>query len=233
MTSDASVLDLQPISLHGFAVSNYYNKVKLALLEKEIVFTEVLQWTGKDAIDPARSPLGKVPYLMTAKGPLAESQVILDFLEEAFPTKALLPAHSYERAKIRELCTVIDMHLELPARRLYPQAFFGGQVSEETIKQVRKDLEKGVKAFAQLATFNDFVGGKSLSLADCSAFGCLPAMSLATKAIYGEDLLAGLPIKEYMSRLRTRPSVIKIEADRKANQVLMAERAAAAKAKSS
>jgi hypothetical protein len=35
------------IKLCGFAVSNYYNKVKLALLEKDIPFEEVLVWTDR------------------------------------------------------------------------------------------------------------------------------------------------------------------------------------------
>ncbi len=218
-----------PITLHGFAVSNYYNKVKLALLEKKISFNEVLQWTGKEVVDPALSPLGKVPFITTEKGPLAESQVILEYLEEQFPGVPLLPSDPFERAKVRELCTVIDMHLELPARRLYPQAFFGGQVSADIQAQTRKDLDKGIVALAQLAKFSPYVAGSSLTMADCCAFSCFPALSLATKAIYGEDLLANLPVRPYMSTLRALDSVAKIETDRKANQVLMAQRAAAAK----
>lgn len=37
------------LRLHGFAASNYYNKVKLALLEKQIPFEEVLQWSDGSA----------------------------------------------------------------------------------------------------------------------------------------------------------------------------------------
>jgi glutathione S-transferase len=215
---------MKPIVLHGFAFSNYYNKVKLALLEKNIPFEEVLQWTGKDAIDRAHSPMGKVPFISTEQGALAESQVILEFIEEAYPTPPLMPIDLYDRAKIRELCTVIDMHLELPARRLYPQAFFGGQVSEETIKHVRKDLEKGVKALAQLAKFGPFVAGESFSMADCCAYGCFPGVMMASKLIYGDDVMADLPIKAYLSMMRERSSVKKVDADRKENQALMAAR---------
>ena len=44
--------------LCGFAASNYYNKVKLALLEKGVPFEEELVWLGET--DQAASPLGKV-----------------------------------------------------------------------------------------------------------------------------------------------------------------------------
>ena len=36
------------VKLVGFAVSNYYNKVKLAMLEKGVEFTEELNWATKD-----------------------------------------------------------------------------------------------------------------------------------------------------------------------------------------
>ena len=34
------------LKLCGFAGSNYHNKVKLALLEKDVAFEEELVWTG-------------------------------------------------------------------------------------------------------------------------------------------------------------------------------------------
>ena len=49
--------------LCGFGASNYYNKVKLALLEKGVPFEEELAWLGET--DAAASPLGKVPYAIT------------------------------------------------------------------------------------------------------------------------------------------------------------------------
>ena len=36
------------ITLAGFAVSNYYNKVKIALIEKGVPFEEELNWASKD-----------------------------------------------------------------------------------------------------------------------------------------------------------------------------------------
>ena len=71
------------LTLCGFAASNYYCKVKLALLEKGVTFNEELAWLGET--DPAASPLGKVPYLKTEHGPLSESTVILEYLEDAYP----------------------------------------------------------------------------------------------------------------------------------------------------
>ena len=91
------------LTLCGFSASNYYNKVKLALLEKGVPFQEQLAWVGQT--DLAASPLGKVPYLLTPEGPLCESAVIADYIEAAYPTPALVPAQAFAAAKVRELIT--------------------------------------------------------------------------------------------------------------------------------
>ena len=213
------------ITLHGFAVSNYYNKVKLALLEKGVPFEENLVLTGKpDEQMLACSPIGKVPYITTEHGSLCESQVILEYLEAAYPQHPLLPADPWAAAKVRELATFLDLHLELVARELYPQAFFGGSVSEAQQARVRKLLTRHIAGFARLAKFGPFVAGAEFTLADCSAYASLPVVAMATKAIYGEDLLAagGIDHKAYMARLNERPSAQRVGADRKRDQARFA-----------
>ena len=210
------------LTLCGFSASNYYNKVKLALLEKGVPFQEQLAWVGQS--DLAASPLGKVPYLLTPEGPLCESAVIADYIEAAYPTPALVPAQAFAAAKVRELITFMELHLELVARNLYPQAFFGGTVSEAAREKVGIQLEKNIAAFAKLASFAPYVAGDSFSMADCAAIVHLPLVSSATKAIYGRDYLAELPVRDYLARMAERPHVQRINADRKASTAEMLAR---------
>ena len=117
----------------------------------------------------------------------------------------------------------MELHLELVARRLYPQAFFGGTASDETKKQVEKDLAKGVRAFKQLAKFSPYVAGASLSLADCAAGVHLPLVSMASKIVYGRDALEECPqVKPYLKMLNERPAFKKMNDDRKAATEAMA-----------
>ncbi len=216
----------QPITLCGFAVSNYYNKVKLALLEKGVSFNEELNWATKDEATLAASPLGKVPFIRTEQGPLSESQVIMEYIEDRYPTPALMPADPFERAKVRELVQYIELHLELVARRLYPQAFFGGKVEQSVIDTTRKELERNVGAFAKLARFSPFIAGDAFTTADCSAIVSLPLISAAAKTVWGEDPLAATPVRDYLKRMGERPQVQRIMADRKANLELRAQMSA-------
>lgn len=217
------------LKLHGFGISNYYNKVKMALLEKGVPFEEVYAATGNPGEDMlACSPLGKVPYITTERGALCESQAIVEYLEAVHPQPPLLPSDPWEAAKVRELCTFVDLHLELLVRELYTQAFFGGSVSETQQARVRKLLTKNIAGFKRLARFAPHLAGEPFTLADCSGYVSLPLVSMTTKAIYGECLLAaaGIDWKPYIARLGQRPSAQRVTADRKRDT----ERATAARA---
>lgn len=210
------------LTLCGFSASNYYNKVKLALLEKGVPFQEELAWVGQT--DPACSPLGKVPYLKTDEGPLCESEVIMEYIEDRYPQVPLRPADPMAAAKVRELVTFLELHLELVARNLYPEAFFGGKISDSAKEKTGVQLEKNVAAFAQLAKFSPYIAGDALTLADCAAVVHLPIVSGATKLIYGRDFLADLPVRDYLKRMGERPAVQQVNADRKTNTELMLAR---------
>lgn len=211
------------IKLCGFALSNYYNKVKLALLEKGVPFEEVLVWADRSPTLLQKSPLGKVPFIETADGALCESQVIADYIESIAPQTPLMPADPFAAAKIRELISFMELHLELVARELYGQAFFCGQTPDAIKTRTHKQLKRNVPAFGQLTKFAPFIGGAEFSMADCAGLVHLPLISLATKIVLGEDVLADLPIKPYLAMLGERAHVQRVNADRKANQVLMAQ----------
>ena len=207
------------LKLCGFAVSNYYNKAKIALIEKGIPFEEELCTPKQEPALLARSPMGKVPFLQLEDGQtLSESQAILEYLEDAYPGKPLYPRDALARARNRELITHMELHLELPARRLYRAAFFGGPASDETRQQVKADLEKGVRTLMQLAKFSPWVAGAEFTAADCAAAAHLPLISLTSKTIYGADAYGehAERVKAYVKMAGERASVRKVNEDRKA-----------------
>lgn len=216
------------ITLCGFALSNYYLKVKFVLLEKGIPFEEERTGTGsvQDSV-LAVSPLGKIPFLRTPQGGLCESQVICDYLEAAYPGKTLLPADPFAAAKVRELIAFIDLHLELVARELYAQAFFGGTVSEGTQARVRKLLTRHIAGFKRLAKFGPYVAGDSFTMADCAAWASLPLVARATKLVLGEDMLeaAGIDWRGYVKLIDARPVAAQLAAERKAEQAALSGKA--------
>lgn len=208
---------MSTIRLCGGRFSNYHNKVRLVLLEKGVEFEE--DATLKPSQDEAfveRSAMGKVPFLEVDGAVLTESRVICEYIEDAYPQRPLLPADPLARARVRELNDYIELHLELEARRLYYGAFFGGSTSDETKRQVQRNLEKGVRALSRLVRFDPYIAGSELTLADCAAFMHLPLVTLATKAVYGRDFLEPIaPLKAYLKSLGERECFAKVTRERK------------------
>ncbi len=204
------------ITLHGFAISNYHNKIKLVLLEKGIPFREELAYPSQDEAFLKRSPLGKIPFIETEHGCLSESQAILEYLEEVYPEKPLYPTNQFERARNRELIQHLELNVELIARRLYKEAFFGGVVSEETKQEVKERVEIGLKGLAQLAKFSPYILGSELTTADFLAWVHFGTFGLALQKVYGEDLIAKhIPgVASFIALMESRPHVQKVAADR-------------------
>ena len=211
------------LRLCGFHISNYHNKVRIALLEKGIEHLDdsSCKPSQEDAF-LARSPMGKVPFLEMDGERLRESQVICEYLEDAFPAKPLYPGDPVERARVRELIAFLELHVELVARRLYP-LLFGRTITDETKQAVEKALPRGIRAFSALARFDPYLAGKELTLADCAAFVHLPVVSIATKMAYGRDFLEELPqVRPYIRMLGERPAFKRVNDDRKVAQAALA-----------
>ena len=206
------------IKLCGFRISNYHTKLRIALLEKGVPFEEDCEVlpSQKDEV-LARSPMGKVPFLEVNGTLIRESGVILEYLEDAYPQKPLLPKDPLERARVRELTAFIELHLELVARRMYGGLGGGKPVSDETRQRVEKDLAKGARALKTLVKFDPFIAGQELTIADCAAFVHLPLVTLVTKSFFGRDFLEDIaPLKPYLKMLGARPAFAQVNEDRRA-----------------
>lgn len=205
------------LSLHGFAVSNYFNMVKLALLEKGLPFDEVLTLDTRTAEFLAISPRGKIPVLQTEAGFISETGAILEYLEECGQGRALLPSEPYARAQVRALMREIELYIELPARACYAQAFFGGQVDEAIKARARDELLAGIAALKRHGRFAPYVAGEAFSLADIYLLYSLEPARGVAKKLFGIDLLDDFPAAAaLLDRLADNPHVQRIAADRDA-----------------
>ena len=179
--------------LHGFAVSNYYNMVKLALLEKGMEFEEVLAFAEKTPEFYAKSPRGKVPVLEVEQGFISETSAILEHLEACGSGKALLPAEPFARSQVRALMREIELYIELPARMCYPEAFFGMQVPDAIKERTKAELLDGFAALKRHGHFSPYVAGDTFTLADIYFLYSVDLACAVGKTVFGLDLLADFP----------------------------------------
>ncbi|MBD9359398.1 glutathione S-transferase family protein [Methylomonas fluvii] len=204
------------ITLYGVAISNYYNKIKFALMEKDIAFIEEFTPPSQSEELLKRSPLGKIPFIKTSDGYLSESQAILEYLEDAFPEHPLYPTDAYERGKCREFIQHLELNVELIARRLYGEVLFGNAISQETKDEVRAKLDTGLKGLAKLLKLSPYALGDRFSTADIVAWPHLQLVGFVTQKIYGENLVnTHIPgIEAYIQLIESRPHAQIVSADR-------------------
>ena len=195
------------MKLHGLAVSNYYNVVKTALLEKGLEFEEIMAPPSQEEDFLAKSPIGKIPTLETNEGFLSETHAILAYLEKSHPTPALIPGDAFLAGRAMQIHQIIDLYIDGSARPLLAAAFFGKEATQAQIEAGAEKLSKGINALARVARFAPYLAGKELSHADLAGFFTVSlAQSIMTR-LGAPDPLADLNgYKEYYAKLNKRPA---------------------------
>ncbi|MFJ2539791.1 glutathione S-transferase family protein [Pseudomonas sp. NPDC087614] len=203
--------------LYGFSVSNYYNMVKLALMEKGLPFEEVTFYPAQTPDSLAISPRGKVPVLGVDGGFINETAIILEYLEQTHKGMPLLPSDPFERAQVLAIAKEIELYIELPGRACYGEAFFGMTLPEAIKEKTRTELLLGFAALGRHGKFAPYVAGDSLSIADLYFLYSVPLACAVGQKLFGIDLLAEMPqAKALLERLEQNPHVQKIAADKEA-----------------
>lgn len=201
--------------LYGFPVSNYYNMVKLALLEKGFEFEEVITRPSQEEGYLNLSPMGKIPCLEVKEGPLSETNVIFDFLEEIPSDMPLYPADPYARAKVRELSKSIELYLELVTRQLLGAVFFGAPEDPQLNATVNTQLDKGLAALKRILKFSPYAAGEDMSYADFMLYYTVTLGNMATKKALGRDLTDEVPgLTAWLVLMETNSMVQRVNADR-------------------
>ncbi|WP_426618856.1 glutathione S-transferase family protein [Pseudomonas rustica] len=205
------------LKLYGFSVSNYYNMVKLALLEKGLPFEEVTFYPTPTPESLAISPRGKVPVLGVDAGFINETAIILEYLEQTQKGTPLLPSDPFERAQVLAIAKEIELYIELPGRACYGEAFFGMTLPDAIKEKTKTELLLGFAALGLHGKFAPYVAGDSLSIADLYFLYSVPLACAVGHKLFGIDLLAEMPqAKALLERLEQNPHVQKIAADKEA-----------------
>ena len=155
---------------HGRA-STCSKKVRLVLYEKKLDFvSHLLNLQKFEHLRPSYLALnanGVVPTLVHRGRPVIESNVIIEYLEDAFPDFHLVPQDPYDRARMRVMTRFADtfaynavyiltwMHLSAPAAR---------DLTEEELKSVLQAVPTEERR-ARWET----VAGKGFTAEECAA----------------------------------------------------------------
>jgi glutathione S-transferase len=175
--------------LYGLPVSTYTTKVKLALCWRGIDFEEREPPGGYRSPDwQAVVPMGTIPAIDDQGFILAESEAILEYLEERFSHRPLLPRNLQQRAQVRLLARLHDLHVEPRVRALF--ALIRQPQERAHLPQLKAALEDKLARLAQVARPGPYLVGAEPTLADCGFAVTLP---LAERLLQALDSPLELP----------------------------------------
>jgi glutathione S-transferase len=193
--------------------------IKLAMAIKGIEYEAVITYPNQTPEYLEICPTGKVPALQTADGVLIETNVIFEYLDELSPANPLIFGSAYERARIRELMKIVELYIELPARRCHSEAFFGVPVHEQTKSEVKRTLLNGIQALSRAASFSPYLAGDKMTAADIFFLYSMSLASAVAKKLFEIDLFAEAPgAKELFAKLNAMPEARAIAKDQAAAQ---------------
>ncbi|WP_152435149.1 maleylacetoacetate isomerase [Erythrobacter sp. THAF29] len=106
------------MKLYGYYRSSTSYRLRIALelkgLDYENIPVNLLKTEQKDPAFTSRNPFGSVPMLEAGGRDRAQSMALLEWLDEAYPEKPLLPADIEDRYTVRELAYAIATELHAP-----------------------------------------------------------------------------------------------------------------------
>ena len=195
--------------LYEHPLSSYAQKVKIALREKGLAFeveTPAALGSGTAAGSfAAASPRNEVPALIDGAARIFDSTIILEYLEDKYPSPPLLPRDPAARAEARMIEDLCDTLYEAVNWGLSEIRWFKRAEGEQAEKMKATAARQTAQLQAWLADKlgdRPWFNGESFGWADLSV-----APYLNRSFFYGLGTPAGSSLAKWRERLIERPSV--------------------------
>lgn len=195
------------ITFYQFPQSHFCAKVRIVLLEKGLEFETPPLPGGstRSAEFLALNPLGKTPVLVDGDTVLGESEVIVEYLNDRYPTPPLLPGDAAGRARSRLLSRMHDLHLAPALSGLY----FG--MLDDRMEQAAAHLDTlraALDMVEGMVAPDPWLLGPAFGLCD-AAYPLSFWYAMRLSAAYGRPLPDGAHPKlaTWFEAARARPSV--------------------------
>ena len=198
--------------VYGPATSPYVWSARLALAEKGVAH-ELVEVSAKEfRSEPhiSRHPFGKVPAFEHDGFALYETQAIMRYIDEAFPSAPLQPIELHPFARMNQIMGIVDAYLapSLVGGVLFPRIVaprLGLPTDEAKVAASLPQVKLCLAEIARLADDQEFLAGEMVSLADLMA---VTPLVYFKKFVEGQAQLAELPaLAAWLGRMEERQSL--------------------------
>lgn len=194
------------MELFSLPVSTYSAKVRIALGLKQIECQISPPPGGYSTPEyMALVPLGTIPALRVGDNYFSESDVIMEYLEDAYPEHSLLGNDPLLKAQHRFLARYHDIWLEPHLRRTFPHCDPATRVQEELDQHLDK-FEERLQKLDTLFSAAPFMVGSEIGYADC-AFPATIELAEILLPLFGRELKLGPNMSEWRTAVMANPVV--------------------------
>ncbi|MCH8621014.1 glutathione S-transferase family protein [Undibacterium sp. TS12] len=194
------------LTLYGHPFSSYTQKVLIALHENGTPFE--FRCIGPDTPEHVaewlqRWPLGKFPLLVDDGQDIAETSIIIEYLQLTHPGPVrLLPVDAKAALNVRFMDRFFDLHVMTPVQHAVGGALTGDVVKrQEAQEQAVTKLELAYAWLEKHLAGRTWASGDNFTMADCAA---APSLFYAD---WTHPIADKYPLlRAYRSRLLARPS---------------------------
>jgi glutathione S-transferase/RNA polymerase-associated protein len=196
------------IMLYEHPLSPYAQKVKIALREKELAFESRIPdlFTGGDRDFQAANPRLEVPAMVDDGFPVFDSTIILEYLEDRWPTPPLLPPDPAGRARVRMLEELCDTYYEAINWAVFEIRVFQratGELADRLLSRAAAQVA-GVNAYLDRAIGDSpFFTGERFGWGDLAV---VPYVQAAASS--GHAPVEGSRLAAWLERVGSRPSLV-------------------------
>ena len=191
------------------SISPQSRKIRLIMAEKKMLFVlkEEEPWNISPDIIKI-NPAGDLPVLIFDGNVVSGNYAITEYLEESNPQYKLLPADVKERAEVRRIADWFDtkfyneVYKYIVTEKIIKRFRFKEAPNSKVLKAGLNNLKYHMEYIEYLTDRNNYIAGKSLSLADLTAAAHLSVI----------DYLGDIPWAEYKNakiwyaKIKSRPS---------------------------
>jgi glutathione S-transferase/RNA polymerase-associated protein len=197
------------IRLYEHPLSPYAQKVKIALREKAVEFELALPGGlgagGADGEFLAANPRAEVPVLIDGDTSIFDSTIILEYIEDRWPSPALLPVGAAERARVRTIEEVMDTHYEAINWGLGEIAWFkraDGDLAKTLTDRARQQTRGFCTWLERELDGGAWFNGEAFGWGDLSV-----VPYVAASAALGNSPARGSKLGDWLGRALARPAV--------------------------